>query len=72
VASLGGTPRKILSTRTGVGDSPDGSRVCSVAGMPHQQADTLIVAEIASRQEKSSFASSLPETFRSFRLSPDG
>jgi serine/threonine protein kinase len=74
VASLGGTPRKILfDIDTAAGFSPDGTRLCFRRGMPHQKADTLIVAELASRQEKELVRIDSPESFQSAPAwSPDG
>jgi len=74
VASLGGTPQKILfDIDTAAGFSPDGSRVCFRRGMPHQKADTLVVAEIATRQEKELVRIKTPERFQSSPAwSPDG
>jgi serine/threonine protein kinase len=74
VASLGGTPRKILfDIDTAAGFSPDGSRVCFRRGMPQVKADTLVVAEIETRQEKELVRIQSPEHFLSAPAwSPDG
>jgi len=74
VASLGGTPRKILfDIDSAAGFSPDGSQLCFRRGMPHQQADTLIVAELSSRRERELVRVKSPERFLSAPAwSPDG
>jgi serine/threonine protein kinase len=74
VPSLGGTPRKILfDIDSAAGFSPDGSQLCFRRGMPHQQADTLIIAELASRREKELVRMKSPEQFLSSPAwSPDG
>jgi serine/threonine protein kinase len=66
VASLGGTPRKILfDVDTAARFSPDGSRVCFRRGMPQFKADTLVVADIATRQETELVRIQAPEHFLS-------
>jgi serine/threonine protein kinase len=74
VASLGGTPRKIFfDIDTAAGFSPDGSRVCFRRGMPQIKADTLVIADIETRQEKELVRIQAPEHFVSAPAwSPDG
>jgi serine/threonine protein kinase/Tol biopolymer transport system component len=74
VPSLGGTPQKILfDIDTAAGFSPDGSRLCFRRGMPQIQMDTLVVADVASRQEKELIRIQSPEAFQSAPAwSPDG
>ncbi len=66
VASLGGTPRKIaFDVDTAVTFSPDGKRLCFRRGVVNENADSLVIVEPETGEERELIRVKEPESFAS-------
>ncbi|HET9480801.1 MAG TPA: protein kinase [Candidatus Polarisedimenticolia bacterium] len=74
VASLGGSPRKVIfDVDSPAGFSPDGKRACFRRGLLDQDADSLVVTDLASGAERELTRIQNPDQFLAAPVwSPDG
>jgi len=74
VASLGGTPRKLIfDVDSAVTFSPDGRRICFRRGVVDVGADSLIIADLGTAKEKELLRIKNPDVFNAAPVwSPDG
>jgi len=72
VPSLGGAPRKrLFDVDSAIDFSPDGARVCFKRGVPQNNYDTLVIAELSTGNERV-VAQAEPGSFEAPHWSPSG